>query len=67
VRRSRDNAPLRGLDSYERMLNTFAEQAKAYWRLWGPLGETIVVDIDAWVGYQRTHIRWLRKNYGNVP
>ncbi len=30
---------LQSLDGYEQMVDTFAEQAKAYWGLWGPLGE----------------------------
>jgi hypothetical protein len=32
------------------MVDNFAEQAKAYWRLWGPLGEPMVRGIDAWGG-----------------
>ena len=34
----RGDEPLRGLDGYEQMVNTFAQNAKAYWRMWGPLG-----------------------------
>ena len=32
----RGDEALQGLDGYEQMVDTFAEQAKAYWRLWGP-------------------------------
>jgi hypothetical protein len=32
----RDDEALRGLEGYEQMVNTFAENAKTYWRLWGP-------------------------------
>jgi hypothetical protein len=38
----RSDEALRGLDGYEQMVDNFAEQAKAYWRLWGPLGEPMV-------------------------
>ena len=55
---------LRGLDGYEQMVDNFAEHAKAYWRLWGPLGEPMIRIVDAWVEQQRTYLRWLRQNYG---
>ena len=44
----RGDEALRGLDGYEQLVNTFAEQAKAYWGLWGPLGEPMVRGIEAW-------------------
>jgi hypothetical protein len=56
--------PLRGLDGYEQMVNTFAQNAKAYWGMWGPLGEPMVRVVDAWVEQQRSYLRWLRENYG---
>ena len=59
-----DDEALRELDSYEQMLNIFAENARVYWRLWGPLGEPMVRVVDAWVEQQRTYLRWLRQNYG---
>ena len=34
----RDQA-VQGLDGYEQMVDAFAEQAKAYCRSWGMLGE----------------------------
>ena len=45
-------------------MNTFAQNAKAYWRLWGPLGEPMVRVVDAWVEQQRAYVQWLRENYG---
>ena len=59
-----DDEALRGLDSYEQMLNIFAENARVYWRLWGPLGEPMVRVVDAWVEQQRWYLQWLRQNYG---
>ena len=59
-----DDEALRGLDSYEQMLNSFAENARVYWRLWGPLGEPMVRVVDAWVEQQRSYLQWLRQNYG---
>ena len=55
---------LRGLEGYEQMVETFAQNAKAYWRLWGPLGEPMVRVVDAWVEQQRAYVQWLRENYG---
>ena len=52
-----------GLDGYERMVDTFAEHAKAYWRLWGPLGEPMIRAVDAWTEQQRSYLQWLRQNY----
>jgi hypothetical protein len=51
-------------DGDEQMVNTFAEQAKAYWELWGPLGEPMVRGIEAWADVQRSYILWLRQVYG---
>jgi hypothetical protein len=45
-------------------VDTFAEQAKAYWRLWGPLGEPMVRIVDAWVEQQRSFLHLLQQNYG---
>jgi hypothetical protein len=62
-RPQRDEALL-GLDGYEQMVNTFAQNAKAYWRLWGPLGEPMVRIVEAWAEQQRSYLRWLQQNYG---
>jgi hypothetical protein len=59
----RDEDALRGLDGYEQMVNTFAENAKNYWRLWGPLGEPMIRIVDAWTEQQRSYLQWLRQNY----
>ncbi len=56
-----------GLEVYEQMVETFADQAKAYWRMWGPQGEPIIRGIDAWVQMQRAYVEWLRQTMGNQP
>ena len=56
--------PLQGLDTYEQMVDTFAEQAKAYWRSWGKLGEHMVRNVDSWAKHQRSYIDYLRQNRG---
>jgi hypothetical protein len=55
---------LQGLDGYEQMVNTFAEQAKTFWRMWGPPGEPLVRGIEAWAEMQRAYLQWLRQTYG---
>ena len=57
---------LQGLDTYEHMVNTFAEQAKTYWRLWGSLGDPMLRGVDAWVEVQRAYIIWLREFHAKV-
>ena len=66
----RNAEALQGLDDYEQMVNTFAENTRAYWRLWGPQGEPMIRVVDAsWVEQQRAYLQWLRQNYaeGNRP
>ncbi len=58
---------LAGLDTYEQMLNTFAQQAKTYWRMWGPIGEPMISGIDAWVEMQRAQLQWMRQFGANRP
>jgi hypothetical protein len=48
-------------------VNTFAEQAKAYWRLRGPLGEPMARGVDAWAEMQRAYVQWLRESMGTNP
>ena len=55
---------VQGLDGYEQMVETFAQNAKTYWRLWGPLGEPMVRGVDAWAEMQRSYILWLRQRVG---
>lgn len=66
---ARGSEALQGLDAYEQMVNTFAEQAKSYWGLWGPPGEAMGQGVEAWAQMQRTYIQWLRHAYeaGNQP
>jgi hypothetical protein len=59
----RDQA-VQGLDGYEQMVDAFAEQAKAYWRSWGMLGEHMVRNVDSWATHQRSYIDYLRQNRG---
>ena len=63
VENSRGDEVLQGLDAYEQMVNTFAQQAKSYWRLWGPPGEAMGQGVEAWAQMQRTYIQWLRQVY----
>jgi hypothetical protein len=59
-----DDEALRGLDAYERILDTFADQAKAYWQMWGMLGEHMVRNVDSWATHQRSYVQWLRRKQG---
>ncbi len=61
------NDPLQGLEVYEQMVDTFAEQTKAYWRMWGPVGDPLVRGIDARAEMQRAYVQWLRQSMGNQP
>ena len=63
----RGDDPQQGLDVYEQMVDTFAENAKLYWRMWGPQGEPLIRGIDAWAEMQRAYVQWLRQNMGNQP
>ena len=55
---------LRALDTYEQRVNTFAENARAYWESWGTLGEPMVRGVEAWADIQRAYLQWLRQTYG---
>jgi hypothetical protein len=44
-------------------MDTFAEQAKAYWRSWGMLGVHMVRNVDSWTNQQRSYLQWLRQNH----
>src|SRR5919199_5334012 len=54
-------AALRGLEFAEGMVYGFAENLKAYWRIWGPLGEPMVHAVDFWADLQCGYLRWLRE------
>jgi hypothetical protein len=60
----RDDEALQQIDVYEQMVDTFAGQSKAYWRMWGPLGEPMLNGVEYWEGMQRAFILWLRETYG---
>ncbi len=60
----RGDEALQGVDGYEQMVNTFAEQAKMFWRVWGPPGEPMVQGIEAWAQMQHAYIQWLRQTLG---
>ena len=64
MQRPRSDEALAGLDSFEQMVDTFAENAKAYWSLWGPLGAPMVRGVDAWAEMQHAYLQWLRQSYG---
>ena len=51
-------------DPIKQMVNPFAEQAKTFWRLWGLVGEPMVMSIEAWAQMQRAFISWVRQTQG---
>jgi hypothetical protein len=61
----RGDEVLQGLDGYEQTVNTFADQAKAYWRMWGPIGEPMILGIEAWAEMQRATLQLMRQSMGN--
>ena len=52
------------LNETEYLINFFAEGAKAYWRLWGPLGEPMVHAVEAWAEMQRGYFQRMRQVSG---
>ena len=64
LHRPQSEEALGRLDDYEQRVDLFAEQARDYWRLWGPLGEHMVRGIDGWANQQHSYLRWLRHNHG---
>jgi hypothetical protein len=52
---------LRELSLAEDLVNTFALRAKRYWREWGPLGEPMILTIDAWAETQLFYLQSLRQ------
>jgi len=63
VPRSGDET-LQGRGGYEKMVDSFAEQAKAFWRPWGPTGEPMIRGVEAWEQMQRAYLQWLRQTAG---
>ncbi|CAA9443608.1 MAG: hypothetical protein AVDCRST_MAG78-2665 [uncultured Rubrobacteraceae bacterium] len=41
------------------VLTSYAEGAKAYWRMWGPLGQPAIQTIDIWARSQRRYLEAL--------
>jgi hypothetical protein len=64
-------AVLRELTLAEGLVNTFAVRAKRYWKAWGPLGEPVIVAIEAWAEMQLLYLQSLREaveaTYGPEP
>jgi hypothetical protein len=52
------------LGESEFMVDFFAEGAKAYWRLWGPLGAPIVHAVEEWAKMQRAYCQSLHQAIG---
>ena len=50
-----------GWEYAEGMAHGFADNVRAYWRMWGPLGEPMVHAVDFWADLQRGYLRWLRE------
>jgi hypothetical protein len=50
-----------GIDGYEQLVNTFAEQAKTFMRLWGPAGGPMIMGVEAWAQMQHAYIKWLKQ------
>ncbi len=63
----RGDEALQGLDTYEQMANTFAENAKMYWSMWGAQGEPVIRGIDGWAEVQRAYVQWMRQSLENRP
>jgi hypothetical protein len=38
-------------------LTFYAEGAKAYWRMWGPIGQPAIEALEIWEGTQRRHLQ----------
>ncbi len=53
--------PTQGIDVYEQMMNTFAEQAKTFWKSMGPAGEPMALGIESWVQMQSAYLQSLRQ------
>ena len=47
------------------MVDFLAEGAKAYWRLWGPLGEPMVYAVETWAKMQRAYFQSLHQVIGS--
>jgi hypothetical protein len=67
-----DKAHLQAVNETEHMMvdetafivDFFAEGAKVYWRLWGPLGAPMVYAVEEWAKMQRAYCRSLHQVLG---
>jgi hypothetical protein len=50
-----------GLREAEYELAFFTESARTYWKMWGPLGEGALRNLDFWAEMQRDYFRWVRE------
>jgi hypothetical protein len=55
-----------GLGFAESMVRTFEQNAKFYWRMWGPLGQPMIQATEQWANVQRSYIRSLREDPGRI-
>jgi hypothetical protein len=53
------------VDETAYVVDFFAEGAKAYWRLWGPLGEPMVYAVEGWAKMQRAYFQSLHQVVGS--
>ncbi|MDX6382343.1 MAG: hypothetical protein QOI57_3367 [Rubrobacteraceae bacterium] len=59
--RPQADAVQQGIDAYEQIMNTFAEQAKTFWKSIGPAGEPMALGTESWVQMQRAYLQGLRQ------
>jgi hypothetical protein len=57
--RQQANETQQVLDGYEQILNSFAEQAKTFWKSMGPAGEPMAMGVESFIQMQRAYLRWL--------
>jgi hypothetical protein len=50
-----------GLRETEYELAFFTESARIYWRMWGPLGEPMLRNLDSWAQMQRDYFQRARE------
>jgi hypothetical protein len=56
-----DDVLREGLDGREQMVNTFADQAKTFWKSVGPAGVPVVLSIASWAKMQHAYTQWIRQ------
>ncbi len=48
-----------------KVVDSNAEMAKAFWRMWGPWGEPAVNLVEVVASMQRQYLRWLEDTTGS--